>query len=212
MLERPLGFAGGTQLKFRLTQNHGGWNSDDNMNNNLGRFRFSVTTCPDVAADPVPPAVREVLAIARDAAHAGPDRRAVQLLANDGARVARGQRADRSACGGSIRPARRNWPWRRASEPRQTFLLARGDFLKPTRPVEPGTPADLAPAGSRAADAARFRPLAGQPPLADRGPGDRQSDLAGVFWHRAGGDERRFWPARRTAFASPSCSIGWRSS
>ena len=44
LLERPLEFAGGTQLKFRLTQNHGGWNSDDNMNNNLGRFRFAVTT------------------------------------------------------------------------------------------------------------------------------------------------------------------------
>jgi len=29
---------GGT-LHFNLKQNHGGWNSDDHMNNNLGRFR-----------------------------------------------------------------------------------------------------------------------------------------------------------------------------
>ena len=29
-------FAGGTILTFHLKQNHGGWNSDDNQNNNLG--------------------------------------------------------------------------------------------------------------------------------------------------------------------------------
>ena len=32
--------ATGTQLTFLLKQNHGGWNSDDNQNNNLGRFRL----------------------------------------------------------------------------------------------------------------------------------------------------------------------------
>ena len=31
------------------------------------------------------------------------------------------------------------------SESRPTFLLTRGDFLKPARPVEPGTPAILHP-------------------------------------------------------------------
>ena len=42
---------------------HGGWNSDDNQNNNLGRFRFAVTRADDAAADPLPAAVREVLAM-----------------------------------------------------------------------------------------------------------------------------------------------------
>ena len=28
-------------MTFRLVQRHGGWNSDDHMNNNLGRFRLS---------------------------------------------------------------------------------------------------------------------------------------------------------------------------
>src|SRR5262249_12622476 len=32
----------GTDLKIMLVQNHGGWNSDDNQNMNLGRFRISV--------------------------------------------------------------------------------------------------------------------------------------------------------------------------
>ncbi|MGH7973762.1 MAG: DUF1549 domain-containing protein, partial [Limisphaerales bacterium] len=56
----PVGFPAGTVLVFSLVQNHGGWNSDDLMNNNLGRFRFSVTTNSDpVTADPVPRGVRE---------------------------------------------------------------------------------------------------------------------------------------------------------
>ena len=42
-LEKPLEAAGGVRLTFKLVQNHGGWNSDDNQNNNLGRFRFAVT-------------------------------------------------------------------------------------------------------------------------------------------------------------------------
>ena len=41
--EKPIAFPAGTILTFNLKQNHGGWNSDDNQNNNLGRFRLSVT-------------------------------------------------------------------------------------------------------------------------------------------------------------------------
>ncbi len=108
ILDRPLGFAGGAKLKFRLIQNHGGWNSDDNMNNNLGRFRFSVSTNPDMAADPVPRSGPRGAGHRPRSAHAGPDGPGVQPLANDRARVERGQRADRGSCGGSIPPARRN--------------------------------------------------------------------------------------------------------
>ena len=43
---KPISNAGGTVLTFHLQQNHGGWNSDDNQNNNLGRFRLSITTAP----------------------------------------------------------------------------------------------------------------------------------------------------------------------
>ncbi len=45
-LDKPVSFPGGTVLTFYLAQNHGGWNSDDNQNYNLGRFRLSVTTAP----------------------------------------------------------------------------------------------------------------------------------------------------------------------
>ncbi len=62
--EQPLGFPGGTIITFRLNQNHGGWNSDDNHNCLFGRFRFSLTTGPKPAADPLPAAVRKILSVA----------------------------------------------------------------------------------------------------------------------------------------------------
>src|SRR5215813_10038691 len=61
--EKPIANEGGTILTFYLKQNHGGWNSDDNQNNNLGRIRLSITTAPDAAADPLPSGVRETLSI-----------------------------------------------------------------------------------------------------------------------------------------------------
>jgi hypothetical protein len=42
-----IGYATGTKLLFMLKQNHGGWNSDEHMNNNLGRFRLSITSDKD---------------------------------------------------------------------------------------------------------------------------------------------------------------------
>lgn len=61
VLDKPLEFNGGAQLKIGLQQAHGGDNSDDNQNFNLGRFRLSVTTEPDVVADPIPDNVRQIL-------------------------------------------------------------------------------------------------------------------------------------------------------
>ena len=63
VFDKPVSFPKGAVLTFRLTQNHGGWNSDDNQNNNLGRFRFSLTTTPNAVADPLPENVRRILAI-----------------------------------------------------------------------------------------------------------------------------------------------------
>src|SRR5262249_53671502 len=36
----PIGYPDGTVLTFYLSQQHGGWNSDDNQTHNLGRFRL----------------------------------------------------------------------------------------------------------------------------------------------------------------------------
>ena len=60
LLEKPIDVSAGMQLTFKLVQNHGGWNSDDNQNHNLGRLRLSYTTTPDAEADPLPAAVFRV--------------------------------------------------------------------------------------------------------------------------------------------------------
>jgi hypothetical protein len=143
-LEKPLSIPAGAILTFKLVQMHGGWNSDDNQNNNLGRFRFSVTDRPDASADLVPRAVREILAIPRD----------------------RRTSAQVSAVFSHWRTTRSEWKaandqiealWKQHPEGssqlvledreqlRETHQLQRGDFLKPGKVVGAGTPAFLNP-------------------------------------------------------------------
>lgn len=130
--------------KFRLTQNHGGWNSDDNQNHNLGRFRFAVTSAADAQADPLPAAVREVF-------HTPPDQRSPQQVAIVFAYwrtlVPQWQEANAriEALWQQHPPGTSQLVLQARQPPRQTFLLERGDFLKPKRPVQPGTPAFLHP-------------------------------------------------------------------
>ncbi|HTG43437.1 MAG TPA: DUF1553 domain-containing protein, partial [Verrucomicrobiae bacterium] len=64
--EKPVKFPHGSVLTFKLMQNHGGWNSDDNQNHNLGRFRLSVTATTNAIADPVPWNVREISKVPRE--------------------------------------------------------------------------------------------------------------------------------------------------
>ena len=53
VFEKPVEVPANAKVTFKLVQNHGGWNSDDNQNNNLGRFRLSVTDAPTATADPL---------------------------------------------------------------------------------------------------------------------------------------------------------------
>lgn len=140
--EKPFGFPGGTILNISLKQNHGGWNSDDHMNNNLGRFRLSATTAVDPVADPLPAAVRSAISIPRE------QRTAEQIRA-----VAAYWRTTVDAfqeTNRQIEALWQQWPvgatalvLTRRDAPRDTRLLQRGDFLKPDKPVTPGVPAFL---------------------------------------------------------------------
>src|SRR5262249_52398401 len=65
-LEKPIENAQGMALRIGLKMNHGGSNSDDNENNNLGRIRLSVTAAPDATADPLPQNVRDLLNVPLD--------------------------------------------------------------------------------------------------------------------------------------------------
>jgi mono/diheme cytochrome c family protein len=135
---------GGTVLTIYLTQDHGGWNSDDNQNNNIGRFRLSVTTATDATADPVPQRVRDILAIA-------PEKRTpeqVQTVLGYWRTTVPEWQAENK----EIAEIWRGYPEGSAqlvlnerNRPRETHVLTRGDFLKPASLVTPGVPAFLQP-------------------------------------------------------------------
>jgi mono/diheme cytochrome c family protein len=144
VFDKPVSFPKGAVLTFKLTQNHGGWNSDDNQNNNLGRFRFSVTDAPNAEADPLPARVREVLAIPaekRTPAQVGTVfsywRTTVPEWkpANDQIEALWRQHPEGAA----------QLVLQKRATPRETHVLKRGDFLKPGAAVTPGVPAFLHP-------------------------------------------------------------------
>ncbi|MBV8880386.1 MAG: PSD1 domain-containing protein, partial [Planctomycetaceae bacterium] len=142
--EKPVAFKGGAVLVFYLKQNHGGWNSDDNQNCNLGRFRLSVTSAPAPKADPLPAAVRGILALPEDKRSAAQESAVFSYW--------RTTVADWKESNDRIEAL-----WKRHPEGatqlaleergrmRMTHLLDRGDFLKPKAAVVPGVPGFLNP-------------------------------------------------------------------
>ncbi len=142
--ETPLRSDKGITLHLYLKQYHGGWNSDDNQNNNLGRLRLSLTATPDPVADPLPAAVRAILAKNDEDRTPG---EVQTLFSYWRTTVAEWREAN----------ARIEALWKQhpegttqlilseRQEPRSTHLLKRGDFLKPGDRVEGGTPAFLHP-------------------------------------------------------------------
>jgi hypothetical protein len=153
VLEKPVSFPAGTLLTFKLVQMHGGWNSDDNQNNNLGRFRFSVTDHSGASADLVPRNVREILATPRNRRSVAQVQTVFSFwrttvpqwkIANDQIEALWKEHPEGSS----------QLVLEHRDVPRETHVLARGDFLKPAKLVGPGTPAFLNPL---AADQPRSR-------------------------------------------------------
>lgn len=143
--DHPMGYAGGTIFEIYLEQNHGGWNSDELMNNNLGRFRLSVTTnAGPIVADPVPKGVRDIFAIARE-------KRTPRQIATIFS-YWRTTVPDWKEANDNIEALWKDWPngetayaLMARTEKRETHILTRGDFLKPQKQVTPGVPAFLHP-------------------------------------------------------------------
>ncbi|GMW01781.1 MAG: hypothetical protein AMXMBFR84_29180 [Candidatus Hydrogenedentota bacterium] len=141
-LAEPLSVEPGKVLAFRIGQQHGGWNSDDNQTNNLGRFRISVTDSDALPDRVLPGLVRQALELA-------PEERSEQewgqlfaqwrvtqpALAEANARIAALLQALPSGTTQLVLQER--------STPRVTHRLERGDFLSPAEPVRPGVPAFL---------------------------------------------------------------------
>jgi hypothetical protein len=148
---------GEVRFRIKLSQNHGGWNSDDNQTNNLGRFRVSVTSDPAPAIATVPPRVME--ALARPVGERDDATRWMVLE--------HFIRQDRllSDLVPSLEEVWRGYPEGQSQlvllerdEPRVTHRLDRGSFLAPQEPVAPGLPGWLAGSvavGDRADGSAR---------------------------------------------------------
>src|SRR2546421_7766416 len=148
--QKPLTFTNGVVLNFRLVQNHGGWNSDDNENHNLGRFRLNVTNATNVVADPVPANVREIFKIPRER------RTPAQIAAVFG--YWRATVPEFKEVNDRIKALWKQWPEGTPTltlltrhglgpvdESRTTHMLRRGDWLKPGQEVTFGVPAFLHP-------------------------------------------------------------------
>jgi mono/diheme cytochrome c family protein len=140
--EKPVGFTNGTILTIKLKQNHGGWNSDDNQNMNLGRFRLSVAGATNAFADPVPKRVRDILALPRE------QRSPAQVATVFS--FWRTTVPEFKETNDKIEALWQQWPegamtltLQARAEPRTTAILRRGDWLKPGKPVGPGVPAFL---------------------------------------------------------------------
>ncbi len=149
--EKPVEVAGGVILNFLLQQNHGGWNSDDNQNHNLGRFRLSITGSTNATLDPVPPLLRPLLAIPRE--RRTPAQQAA-LFSHFRTTVPEWKDAN-----DRIEALWRQWPEGHSTlaliprdQPRMTAVLKRGDWLKPGKTVNAGTPAFLHPLPPEADD------------------------------------------------------------
>ena len=143
--EKPAGFTHGTYWRIGLRQTHGGWNSDDHMNNNLGRFRISATKASgEVKADPLPKKVRDILAI--------PRAKRTSLQVASVFSYWRTTVPEWKNANDQIDALWRDYPDGATAmtllsreQPRETHLLRRGDWLKPSTPVKAGVPAILNP-------------------------------------------------------------------
>jgi mono/diheme cytochrome c family protein len=142
--EKPLGFNSGTYWRIGVQQNHGGWNSDDHMNNNLGRYRISATRAAgDIKADPLPKKVRDIITVVPRGRRTAAQHAAVFSYW-------RSTLPEWQEANARIDKLMDDWPEGATAltllareEGRKTSVLKRGDWLKPTKPVTAGVPAVL---------------------------------------------------------------------
>ena len=140
--DKPIEVPTDAKVTVKLTQNHGGWNSDDNQTNNLGRFRISFTDAKDPKADPLPARLRTLIAKPFEKRT---DAELAAMFSFYRTTVAEWKDAN----------ARIETLWKdhpqgttqlvldEMKQPRATHLLKRGDFLKPAEKVNAGVPSFL---------------------------------------------------------------------
>jgi hypothetical protein len=136
--KEPLGFSGGTQIKFTLRQSFG-------REHCIGRLRLSVTTRKvPLQADPLSKEAREILEIPKEKRTKAQQRELFSYYCKTDNRFADGlKRMDEEQS---------KWPEApktlilvATEEPRETHIFKRGEWNKPQEEVEPGVPAILHP-------------------------------------------------------------------
>jgi hypothetical protein len=142
--EKPLEIAGGVRFTFKLAQEHGGWNSDDNQNNNLGRFRFAVTSADNAVADSLPTDVRAILQVPAQARSAEQVARVFEYWRTT---VPEWEEENRriDALWQSHPQGATQLALVERDKLRKTHRLERGNFLAPAEEVTAGVPAYLNP-------------------------------------------------------------------
>ena len=140
-LAEPLEIEEPHLVKFNLSMNHGGYNSDDNQSLNLGRYRLSFTAAENAVADPLPAHVRELVSSSRQRT---PEDEAT-LFSYWRTTVPEWAEANRKIeeLWGKYPEGSSQLVLDERSAPRMTSVLQRGDFLRPTEQVQAGVPSFL---------------------------------------------------------------------
>jgi mono/diheme cytochrome c family protein len=141
-LATPITNKDGVMLSFYLSQRHGGTNNNDNEQQGIGRFRLAMTTATNATADPLPANVREVFATPREQRTKAQIetvfsywRTTVPGFAEQNKQIAALWQQHPAGTTQLVMNER--------AEPRDTFTLKRGDFLRPDKQIAPGVPAFL---------------------------------------------------------------------
>ncbi len=144
-LETPIDNSDGkTTIHVYLSQKHGGWNSDDNMNQNLGRVRLAVSEDAAAVADPAPMPVREILA-RPESERSEAQKQTVFSYFRTTVPEWREVNAQIEDLLKSLPEGSSQLVLSQRETMRPTNILERGDFLKPRKEVTPGVPAFLNP-------------------------------------------------------------------
>jgi hypothetical protein len=142
--DENVAYPNGTILTFHLRQNHGGPNSDQNQNLNLGRFRISIGASAEQDLVPLPRRLQHILDQAAE--RRSPSEHA-ELFRFWRARVPQWSDANRriAELWRALPEGSTQLVLTRLAHARETYFLQRGDMLKPERRVERGVPVILNP-------------------------------------------------------------------
>jgi len=189
-LEQPVTLVPGEELEIVLSQQHGGYNNNDNHAQNLGRFRISVTRDTTPPTRILPPAIQAALAV--------PEAKRSAAQKNQLFSYWRGTVPEFASANDRIEALWHNHPegysqlvLQELAQGRRTHRLDRGDFLNPKEVIEPavpGVPQSLAE--GPAAQSSWLGPLDGLSRCADHGSQFGQSRVAKLLRHRIDRDQR----------------------